>query len=67
MGRSCQYIVDWHTEPGEDGDPIFCDVPASIKWDGCWYCADHYDTLVAAGNGDVVRIAERKASEDGND
>jgi hypothetical protein len=44
----CQYIVDFHMEPGEDGDPIFCDKPAPIKWDGCWFCADHYDEVVAS-------------------
>jgi hypothetical protein len=32
--------------PGEDGDPIFCDRPASIKWDGSWLCAEHYDEAV---------------------
>jgi hypothetical protein len=44
----CQYIVDFHMEPGEDGDPIFCDKPASIKWDGAWFCAKHYDEVLAA-------------------
>jgi hypothetical protein len=43
MDHNCQFIVDWHTEPGEDGDPIFCDKFASIKWDGVWFCAEHYD------------------------
>jgi len=39
--------VGWHTEPGEDGDPIFCDKQASIKWDGEWFCPEHYDNLFA--------------------
>jgi hypothetical protein len=45
--HSCQFIVDFHTEPGEDGDPIFCDAPASIKHDGAWLCAEHYDEVIA--------------------
>jgi len=45
MGHSCQWIVDFHTEPGEDGDPIFCDKAASIKHWGYWYCVEHFDQI----------------------
>jgi len=47
MTRSCQWIVDWHRDSGRDGDPIFCDRPASIKWKQEWFCADHYDELLS--------------------
>jgi hypothetical protein len=46
VGHSCQYIVDWHTEPGEDGDPIFCDKLARIKYGEVWLCAEHYDAVI---------------------
>jgi hypothetical protein len=45
MEHSCQWIVSFHVEPGEDGDPIFCDKTASIKHWGYWYCAEHYDLI----------------------
>ena len=45
----CQYIVDWRTEPGEDGDPVFCDKPASIKYVETWLCAGHYDEVFPSG------------------
>jgi hypothetical protein len=45
--HNCQFIVDFHMEPGEDGDPVFCDAPASIKYDGAWFCAEHYDLAAA--------------------
>jgi hypothetical protein len=46
MAHSCQYIVDFHTEPGEDGDPIFCDEPAPIKFNQVWLCTEHYDAVL---------------------
>lgn len=39
--------MDWHTEPSEDGDPIFCDKPAPIKYNGVWLCAEHYDDVLS--------------------
>jgi hypothetical protein len=47
MGHNCEFIVDWHTEPGEDGDPVFCDKPAPIKYNLVWLCAEHYDAVEA--------------------
>jgi len=47
----CQFIIDFHMEPGEDGDPIFCDKPAPIKYDGAWFCAEHYDLLMTSPKG----------------
>jgi hypothetical protein len=43
--HNCQFIVDFHTEPGEDGDPILCDAPASLRRLGYWYCAEHFDQI----------------------
>jgi hypothetical protein len=45
VGHNCEFIVDFHMEPGEDGDPIFCDKPASIKFARVWLCAEHYDAV----------------------
>ena len=49
-GHTCDYIVDFRMEPGEDGDPIFCEKPASIKWDGLWFCTEHYDLEMSREN-----------------
>jgi hypothetical protein len=44
--HNCEYIVGWHDNPGEDGDPVYCDRPASIKLHDEWFCAEHYDELI---------------------
>ena len=57
MTHNCQYIVGFHMEPGEDGDPIFCDKPASIKFESAWFCADHYDdVMVCEGCQSALKI-----------
>lgn len=43
--HNCQFITGFHMEPGEDGDPIFCDAPAGMHIDGIWYCAEHFDEV----------------------
>lgn len=43
--HNCQWIVGFHIELGEDGDPVFCDKIAAIKHWGYWYCAEHYDLI----------------------
>ena|ERR1035437_7607404 len=42
--ENCQYIVDFD----EGGDPSYCDALAPIKYDGCWFCAEHYDLITDA-------------------
>jgi hypothetical protein len=56
--HNCQFIVDFHTEPGEDGDPILCDKPASIKLAQGWLCAEHYDEVLS-----FVKDAVDKAAD----
>lgn len=44
MSHLCQFIVGGHGDP--DTLQIaydVCDAPASIKRDGVWLCAEHYD------------------------
>lgn len=43
--HNCVFILGFHMEPGEDGDPIFCDEPAGMQIDGLWYCAEHFDEV----------------------
>jgi hypothetical protein len=43
--HNCVFIIGFHMEDGEDGDPIFCDAPAGMQIDGYWYCADHWDEV----------------------
>lgn len=43
--HNCVFIIGFHMEPGEDGDPIFCDAPAGMQIDGYWYCAEHWDMV----------------------
>lgn len=50
MPEYCHFITGFKMESGEDGDPIFCDNPASIKYDDAWFCAEHYDELIAWEN-----------------
>jgi hypothetical protein len=37
----CQFILTYNM--AGEGEPVFCDRPATIKWDRVWLCADHYD------------------------
>lgn len=48
MTEPCHFIIGFKMEPGEDGDPIFCDKMGSIKYDGAWFCAEHYDEIMAS-------------------
>lgn len=45
MDHYCEMITGFHMEPGEDGDPIFCEKPAGMQIDGFWYCAEHFDEV----------------------
>jgi hypothetical protein len=38
MSNRCQFVVG-----GRDYPIGVCDAPASIKREGVWLCADHYD------------------------
>jgi hypothetical protein len=48
--HNCEYIVSWNTEPDGDGDPIYCDRPAPIKFNDAWFCAEHYDEVIEYEN-----------------
>jgi hypothetical protein len=54
--HNCEFIVGWHMD--EDGDPIFCDRPASIKQAQGWLCAEHYDEVLS-----FVKEAVDKAAD----
>ena len=51
MEHNCQYVVSFDGG-GENANPIFCDRPASIKFDGVWFCAEHYDLVMVRWNGE---------------
>jgi hypothetical protein len=64
--NNCQFIISFALDPPDNMDEfgdkvgqkvtdiVFCDRPASIKHDGLWYCAPHYDELCWAANGIVI-------------
>lgn len=41
----CQFILGASGEPNRAPSYEFCDAPASIKREGIWLCAEHYDEV----------------------
>jgi len=54
--NNCQFLLDFClTEADKFGnkqvvDIVECGRPASIKLEGFWYCADHFDEIQRAAN-----------------
>lgn len=47
MSHNCQFIIDCDAE--SEGEPIFCDKPASLRLYENWFCAKHYDIVERNG------------------
>ena len=45
MSRRCQFILGGHGDPVNGAHYDYCDAPASIKREGVWLCAEHYDMV----------------------
>jgi hypothetical protein len=48
MGHDCEYIVDFAMD--SEGEPVFCGLPANIKFGAQWFCAPHYDEIAERHN-----------------
>ena len=64
--NSCEFVLSFEKVPLNNADKfgnkieqhiediVYCGRPASIKYDGLRYCADHFDEIQRAANGIVI-------------
>lgn len=60
--NACQFLLSFRRHPEDNADALgnkveqilldldFCGRPASIRHEGLWYCAEHYDEVQRAAN-----------------